>query len=126
MTEAACKACAAGKVSKSGSRCCTDGSEKYIATNDGKTADVCTVMNDAADFMTTCCAIADCLAMVFVALDLLWCSDPGAAFLYEALPPAGLCALEVFCCTGEGFEAPFFGCQCFERLLGLWKRQNLC
>jgi hypothetical protein len=66
MSEAACKACACakGKVSKTGSRFCTDGLEKYIAANDGKTADVSTVMNDARDCMTTCCAIPDCLAMV--------------------------------------------------------------
>jgi hypothetical protein len=104
MYEAACKACAEGKVCRTGSRFCTDDPGKHIAANNGKPADVYTVMNAALIAYKTCCAIVDCFAMVYVAFDVLLCSDPGAAFLYEIRTPAGRTGLEVFC----------------------WKQQNLC
>jgi hypothetical protein len=52
MNEAACIIFAEGKVSKKGSRFCTDDPGKYIAEKDGNTKDVCTVMSHAPDGMT--------------------------------------------------------------------------
>ena len=72
MNEEACKACAAGKVSRTGSRSCIDcPAGKYIGASGGKTADVCTVMSYAPDRMTTCCVLADGVPMVSVAFNML-------------------------------------------------------
>ncbi len=51
-------------------------------------------------------------------------AGPAYGFLAVQITVTLANAATVFCCTGEGFEAPFFGC--LKRLLGLWKRQNLC